>query len=124
MQRWNAEAQPLIDRLMHAEDALLSVSEAPAVVVRASCDQLDAAVRHAQQWHQTHRCPDQEFGVYFVELMSACLGLSAVMHMVAREAPEGAWIGNSALVERVGTNFMDRIEQANKARKYLSLRNE
>jgi hypothetical protein len=124
MQQWNAEAQPLIDRLMRAEDALLAVSEAPAVVVRASCDQLEAAVRQAQLWHQQYRCPDQEFGIYFVGLISACLGLSAVMQMVAREAPDGQWIGNHDLVERIGTNFMDRIEQANKARKYLSLRNE
>lgn len=116
MQLWQGEARPLIDGLGRAEDALLEVSEAPAVVVRASCDQLQAAIRHAQLWLQENRCPDQELGVYFVELISACLGLCAVMQMVAHEAPEGQWIGNHDLVERVATNLMDRIEQATRAR--------
>ena len=120
MQQWHAEAQPLIGRLMKAEDDLVSVSGAPAIVVTASCDQLDAAVRHAQLWLQGHCCPDQEYGIYFVELITACYGLCVVLKMVAGEAPEGRWVGNHDLVERVGTNLMDRIEQANRARQYLT----
>jgi hypothetical protein len=119
MQQWQASARPLIDRLTSSEEALVSVSEAPAVVVLAACDQLQAAVRHTQLWLQVNRCPDQEFGIYFVELISACLGMCAVMQMVAREAPEGQWIGNHDLVEKVATNLMDRIEQATRARLHL-----
>lgn len=124
MHRWHAEAQPILARLMAAEDALLSASEGPAVVITASSDQLHAAVWHTQLWLQAHRCPDTEFGMYCAELTSACLGLCAVMQMVAREAPEGQWIGDHDLVERVGTNLLDRIEQANRARRYLGKWNE
>jgi hypothetical protein len=121
MQVWHAQAQPLLENLIKAEDDLLSVSEAPAVVVIAYCDQLEAAIRHAQMWLQDHRCPDQEFGIYFFELLSACLGLSAVMQYVSAEEPEGRWIGNQRLVDMVGGNLMDRIEQARKARNFLLL---
>jgi hypothetical protein len=124
MQAWLEQAQPLVDALVACEDALLAVSEAPAVVVLASCDQLEAAVRHAQLWLQGHRCPDQEFGIYLVELISACLGLCAVMQYVSTEAPEGAWVGDHDLVERVGTNLMDRVEQARRARNFLQLWSE
>ena len=120
MQQWHAEAEPLIGRLMKAEDDLVSVSEAPAIVVVASCDQLDAAVRHAQLWLQGHCCPDQEYGIYLVELITACFGLCVVLKMVAAEAPQGQWIANHDLVERVGTKLMDKIEQANRARHNLS----
>jgi hypothetical protein len=121
MQVWHTQAQPLLNALIQGEDALLAVSEAPAVVVLASCDQLEAAVRHAQLWLQGHRCPDQEFGIYFVELISACLGLCAVMQYVSTEAPEGQWVDNHDLVDRVGTNLMDRVEQAKRARNFLQL---
>jgi hypothetical protein len=119
MQQWQVEAWPILTVVMEAEDRLMSGSEGPAVVVRALCDQLDAAVRHAQSWLGEHRCPDTKFAVYCNELISASRGMWAVMHLVAREAPEGQWIGNRDVTDKVGTNLVDRIEQATRARVYL-----
>ena len=62
--------------------------------------------------------PDN-FGLYLRELISACRGLCAIMTMVVREAPEGQWIGNREVADKVGENFMDRIQQASRARLYL-----
>ncbi len=119
MQRWRAEAWPILTALMVAEDDLISRAEEPAVLIRALCDQLDAAVRHAQVWLGVHRCPDAQFRIYCYELISASRGLGAIMQMVARESPEGRWMGNRALTDKVGLNLVDRIEQATKARAYL-----
>jgi hypothetical protein len=119
VQRWLSEAWPIARGLMEAEDRLVSASESPAVVVVAACDQLNAAVNHAQAWLDSRRCPDDNFAINFKELIGACRGLSAIMQMVAREAPEGRWIGNQELADRVGENFMDRIQQASRARLYL-----
>jgi hypothetical protein len=118
-QRWRADAWPVLTALMHAEDMLISGSEGPAVVVGALCDQLDAAVRDAQSWLAAHRCPDGKLGAYSNELISASRGMLAIMQLVAREAPEGRWIRNRELADRVGTNLMDRIEQATNARIHL-----
>ena len=41
------------------------------------------------------------------------------MQRVSREAPEGRWIGNQELTDEIGENFMDRIQQASRARLYL-----
>lgn len=119
IQRWLSEAWPIVRSLMEAEDRLISTSEAPAVVVLAACDQLNAAIHHAQRWLEARRCPDDNFGINFRELVSACQGLSAIMQTVSREAPEGQWIGNPELADRIGENFMDRIQQASRARLYL-----
>jgi hypothetical protein len=119
IQRWSAEARPFLTALIGAEDELISRSERPAVVVRALCDQLDAAVMHARTWHVSHRCPDAKLGVYFNELISASQGMSAIMQLVAVEAPGGGWIGNHEVAEKVGANLMDRIAQATRARRYL-----
>ena len=119
MQRWSAEARPLLKALIGAEDELISRSERPAVVVRALCDQLDAAVMHARTWHVNHRCPDAKLGVYFNELISASQGMSAIMQLVAMEAPGGGWIENREVADKVGANLMDRIAQATRARRYL-----
>jgi hypothetical protein len=121
MQRWRAEAWPILMALMGAEDKLISGSEAPAVVIVALCDQLDAAVSHAQSWISDHRCPDIRFGVYCNELISASRGMRAIMQLVAAEAPSGDWIGNRDLTDKVAHNLVDRIEQATKARSYLRL---
>jgi hypothetical protein len=104
---------------MEAEDRLISVSEAPSVVVLASCDQLGAAVSHAQAWLRSRRCPDDNFSTNLEELISACRGLCAIMQLVSREVPEGRWTGNRDLTDRVGENFMDRVQQASRARLYL-----
>ena len=104
---------------MEAEDRLISTSESPAVVVLAAADQLNAAVHHALTWLDARRCPDDNFGINFRELISACQGLSAIMQTVSREAPDGRWIGNPELTDRIGENFMDRIQQASRARLYL-----
>ena len=117
--QWRAEARPIVTALIDAEDMLISRSERPAVVVTALCDQLDAAVRHAQSWLDAHRCPDVKFGTYFDELIAASRGMWAIMQVVAREAPAGEWIGNRDLADKVGTNLMDRIEQARRARVFL-----
>jgi len=71
MLRWRAEAWPVLTALMDAEDRLISRSEGPAVLVQASCDQLDAAVRHTQSWVDGHRCPDTKFGLYVAELIAS-----------------------------------------------------
>ena len=89
------------------------------MVVLATCDQLNAAIHHAQRWFEAWRCPDDNFGINFRELISACQGLSAIMQTVSREAPEGQWIGNPELADRIGEDFMDRIQQASRARLYL-----
>ncbi len=119
VQRWLSEAWPIVRSLMEAEDRLISTSESPAVVVLAACDQLNAATRHAQTWLESRRCPDDNFGINFRELISACQGLSAIMQRVSREAPQGRWIGNQELTDEIGENFMDRIQQASHARLYL-----
>jgi hypothetical protein len=119
MQTWRADVEPYLDRVIRAEEALIEVSEGPAIVVLASCDQLAAAARQLQWWIQAHRCPDREFAVYLSELLSASVGLCAIMQLVARESPDGTWLGNHDLLERVATNLLDRIEQANRARAYL-----
>ncbi len=119
MRRWRAGAWPVLVSLMAAEDDLMSAVEAPAVLVGALCDQLDAAVTNAQWWLRAHRCPDARFRLYCHELVSASRGLGAIMQMVAREAPHGEWMGNRALADEVGPNLVDRIEQARKARLYL-----
>jgi len=41
------------------------------------------------------------------------------MQLVSREVPEGRWTGNRDLTDRVGENFMDRVQQASRARLYL-----
>jgi citrate lyase beta subunit len=99
VERWLGEAWPVVRSLMEAEDRLLVVSEAPSVVVLASCDQLAAAVTHAQTWLRTRRCPDDNFGTNLEELISACRGLCAIMQMVTREAPEGQWTGHRDLTD-------------------------
>jgi len=104
---------------MEAEDRLISTSEAPAVVVLASCDQLNATMAHAQRWLDSRRCPDDNFGLQFRELIAACQGLSAIMQTVTREAPNGGWVDNREIADRIGENFMDRIQQASRARLYL-----
>lgn len=119
MRRWLIEGWPILMELMDAEDSLIAGSEGPAVTVRASCDQLDAATRHAQSWFSTHRCPDEKFDRYVGELISASRGMSAIMQLVAAQAPEGEWMDNPELTDRVGNNLLDRIEQASKARLYL-----
>jgi hypothetical protein len=119
VQRWLSEAWPIVRSLMEAEDRLISTSESPAVVVLAAADQLNAAVHHALTWLDARRCPDDNFGINFRELISACQGLSAIMQTVSREAPDGRWIGNPELTDRIGENFMDRIQQASRARLYL-----
>ena len=86
-----AQAGPIVRSLMEAEDRLVSTSESHAVVVLASCDQLQAAVDHTHTWLGSHRCPDDNFGLYLRELISACRGLCAIMTMVVREVPEGQW---------------------------------
>jgi len=117
--QWRAEARPIVTALIDAEDMLISRSERPAVAVTALCDQLDAAVTHAESWLEVHRCPDAKFGTYFVELIAASRGMWAIMQVVAREAPAGEWIGNRDLADKVGTSLMDRIEQARRARVFL-----
>jgi hypothetical protein len=119
LQRWHAEAGPILRALMTAEDMLISGSEGPALVVEALCDQLLAAVAHAQSWLGSHRCPDAKLGVYVTELVSASRGMWAIMQMIAREAPRGEWFADRDLVEKVGTNLADRIEQATRARMYI-----
>jgi hypothetical protein len=119
LDRWLAEAWPIVRSLMEAEDRLISTSESPRVVVLASCDQLNATLAHAQQWLASRRCPDDNFGLQFRELIAACEGLSAIMQTVTREAPEGRWIENPEIADRIGGNFMDRIQQASRARLYL-----
>jgi hypothetical protein len=119
VQRWLSEAWPIVRSLMEAEDRLISASEAPAVVVLAACDQLNAAARHAGDWLDSQRCPDDKFGIYFRELISACQGLSAILQRVAREAPEGRWTGDPEMTDKIGEHFMDRIQQAARARLYL-----
>jgi hypothetical protein len=119
VERWFSEAWPIVRSLMEAEDRLVSTSESHAVVVLASCDQLQAAVEHAHTWLGSHRCPDDNFGLYLRELISACRGLCAIMTTVVREAPEGQWIGNREVADKNGENFMDRIQQASRARLYL-----
>lgn len=119
LRQWRTEARPIVTALIAAEDMLISRSERPAVVVWSLCDQLDAAVSHAESWLEAHRCPDAKFGTYFVELIAASRGMWAIMQVVAREAPGGEWIGNRDLADKVGTNLMDRIEQARRARVYL-----
>jgi hypothetical protein len=121
MQRWRAQAWPILTTLMVAEDDLVAGSEGHAVLVRSLCDQLDAAVRHAQSWLGAHRCPDRRFRLYCEELVSASRGLEAIMQMVAREAPEGQWLGDRALTDKVADNLLDRIEQATKARTFIRL---
>jgi hypothetical protein len=119
MHRWVAEARPILAALMAAEDNLISASDEPAVLVRALCDQLDAAGSHAESWLAAHRCPDPTFRLYCGELVSASFGLVAIMQMVAREAPEGAWMRDRALTDKVGHNLVDRIDQAVRARTYI-----
>jgi hypothetical protein len=119
MRRWRAEAWPILTTLIAAEDNLISGAEEHAVLVRALCDQLDAAIRHAQSWLGAHRCPDVMFRLYCYELISASRGLTAIMQMVAREAPDGEWMGNRALTDKIGTNLLDRIEQATRARTFI-----
>ena len=119
VERWFSEAWPIVRSLMEAEDRLVSTSESHAVVVLASCDQLQATVEHAHAWLGSHRCPDDNFGIYLRELISACRGLCAIMTTVVREAPEGQWIGNRQVADKIGENFMDRIQQASRARLYL-----
>jgi hypothetical protein len=119
MHRWIAEARPILTVLMAAEDNLISGSDEPAVLLRARCDQLDAAARHAESWLAAHRCPDPTFRIYCGELVSASYGLVAIMQMVAREAPDGAWMTNRAITEKVGHNLVDRIQQAVRARTYI-----
>jgi hypothetical protein len=104
---------------MEAEDRLISASESPGVVVLAASDQLTAATRHARTWLESRRCPDDNFGINFRELISACQGLSAIMQRVAREMPDGHWTGNPELAEAIGEDFMDRVQQASRARLYL-----
>jgi hypothetical protein len=119
MERWHETARPYVERVIRAEEALVDVSEGTAVLVHASCDQLTAAVTDLQLWLQSHRCPDGEYAAYVADLQSAGVGLCVIMQLVVREAPDGRWIGNHDLVERVATNLMDRIEQADRARIYL-----
>jgi hypothetical protein len=119
LQRWRAEAWPILASLMTAADDLVSGSEEPAVLVQALCDQLDAAVRHAQLWLGAHRCPDAKVRLYCYELISASRGLGAIMQMVAKEAPEGQWMDNRALTDKICPNLVDRIEQATRARTYI-----
>ncbi len=119
MQQWRTVASPILTALMDGEDRLIAASEEPALVVLARCDQLDAAVRHAQAWLAVHPCPDPRFDAYVNELVSASRGMWAIMEMVAREAPEGQWIGNRAVADKVAPNLVDRIEQATRARTYL-----
>ena len=119
MERWFSEAWPIVGSLMQAEDRLVSTSESDAVVVLASCDQLQAAVDQAHTWLGSRRCPDDNFGLYLRELISACRGLCAIMHTVVREAPEGQWVDNRQIADKIGENFMDRIQQASRARLYL-----
>jgi hypothetical protein len=119
MERWRVEAWPILTRVMDAEDRLIAGSEGPAVVVNASCDQLDAAVSQAQSWLDGHRCPDAKFGLYVSELISASRGMWAIMQMIAREAPDGGWMNDRDLTDKVGTNLMDRIQQASAARIFL-----
>jgi len=119
MEAWRVEAWPMLTRVMEAEDRLIAGSEGPAVVVNASCDQLDAAVNHAQSWVERHPCPDGKFGLYVSELISASRGMWAIMQMIAREAPNGGWMSDCDLTARVGTNLMDRIQQASTARIFL-----
>jgi hypothetical protein len=113
------EAWPILTRVMEAEDRLIAGSEGPAVMVNASCDQLDAAVSHAQWWLDRHRCPDTKFGLYVSELISASRGMWAIMQMIAREAPDGGWMNDRDLTDKVGTNLLDRIQQASTARIFL-----
>jgi hypothetical protein len=119
MERWRVEAWPILTRVMDAEDRLIAGSEGPAVMVNASCDQLDAAVSHAQWWLDRHRCPDTKFGLYVSELISASRGMWAIMQMIAREAPDGGWMNDRDLTDKVGTNLLDRIQQASTARIFL-----
>ena len=119
VERWFAAAWPIVRSIMEAEDRLVSTSEGPAVAVRAACDQLDAAVHHAQSWLATHRCPDSNFGLYFNELISACCGLSAIMQTVTGRSPAGPWIENRQLTDDFGGDFMDRVQQASRAKLYL-----
>ncbi len=119
LDRWLSEAWPIVRSLMEAEDRLISTSEAPAVVVLAACDQLTATMAHAQRWLGSRRCPDDNFGLQFRELIAACEGLCAIMLRVTREAPEGRWVDNRAIADSVGEDFMDRIQQASRARLYL-----
>ena len=119
MERWSVEAWPILTSVMEAEDRLIAGSERPALVVNASCDQLDAAVNHAQSWVVRHPCPDDRFGLYVSELISASRGMWAIMQVIAREAPNGGWMNERDLTDRVGSNLMDRIQQASTARIYL-----
>jgi hypothetical protein len=119
VERWLGEAWPIVRSLMEAEDRLVTVAEGPSVLVLAACDQFGAAVSHAQVWLRSRRCLDDNFGTNLEELISACRGLCAIMQMVTREAPEGQWTGNRDLTDKVGENFMDRIQQASRARLYL-----
>lgn len=118
-ERWRAQAWPVLATLMTAEDDLVAGAEEPSVLVGSLCDQLDAAVRHAQAWLGAHRCPDPKLRLYCDELVSASRGLGAIMQMVAREAPDGQWLGSRVLTDRVGNNLLDRIEQATKARTFI-----
>ncbi len=119
LDRWLAEAWPIVRSLMEAEDRLISTSEAPAVVVLASCDQLSASTAHAARWLDSRRCPDDNFDLQLRELIGACQGLCAIMQMVTKEAPEGRWIEHPEIADRIGENFMDRVQQASRARLYL-----
>jgi len=119
VERWFSDVWPIVRSLTEAEDRLVSTSESPAVVVLASCDQLQAAVDHAHAWLGSHRCPDDNFGLQLRDLIAACRGLCAIMQTVVREAPEGQWIGNREVADKFGENFMDRIQQASRARLYL-----
>jgi hypothetical protein len=119
MERWWVETWPILTQLMDAEDRLIEGCEGPAVVVNAACDQLDAAVTHAQMWIVRHRCPDTKLGLYVSELISASRGMWAIMQMVAREAPDGGWMNDRELTDRVGANLLDRIQQASTARIFL-----
>jgi hypothetical protein len=41
------------------------------------------------------------------------------MQTVTREAPNGGWVDNREIADRIGENFMDRVQQASRARLYL-----
>jgi hypothetical protein len=106
---------------MKAEEKLLAVAEEPAVVVGASCDQLAAALTHAQSWFSRQRCPETKFGLYAAELISANRGICAIMRTIARDAPQGQWTRRPEVADKIGDDFLDRIEQARNAGIYLRL---
>lgn len=118
-ERWYAGGWPTIVAVMEAGERLISVSEQPAMPVRAACDQLGASVRQAQLWLSDHRCPDRQCGLYVTELLSASRGLCAIMEMIATEVPAGGWIDDRGFTDRIGPMLLDRIEQASKAWIYL-----